>query len=940
MATLSQFKEDYFQSYINNVTKTPSNNINTVAQIPEDVPLETLIALTTYRPQVIQGTILQKNTQTSEAVQNATALRLQQSGLFTNNLRNFTPSISGRAIQRRRSADGRLIPLNPREALLSGLSPATRRLVQDLEDLRILRQIQDRLQQLTDRLEQQINKYTAIFNALINAPDALVSAGLTFLIDKLQQLEQFYNAAKAVLLLVRKVYENTRKAIIKALFKDIPRFARNVRRSIDVLRRILKLPEIPRRIKFPKFPKLPKFSFTAADFYVKYKLALNRLRLKSNLAYDKAYATAVAQSGYEIFDPNKDKIQDGLRRARNSLRQARAEFQAKQAIRTAAVERARNQLINNIRQTNTTVERERQNILKQYQNAKTARQQLQQQVGSRKAYLSATEASQLLRSSRVNIELKNIYGDLPTGTITPDGRTVYTDRTNNKVYVLQSARDRITELANKTTARVTANLNEVTTAANTFNNLFTSYGALAGGLNSNAIRTELVRNIVQEGNTVNQITRTAQQPTPGPVSLSSGTQQQEVSVNQQTKSISTVSRRLRPNDAIVEVERLNRQRAEQLGYSGVVSADATPPIPKEFNGQTIFEARLTISYASQSLEGRGAQIGLGQGVSSTVIGQRPVGSVGLSQLTTAPLTGNVVGQNVEVATGTPFIRTSATATLPTASRSPGARSPRATVPPPQIVPGGDIVAIPKLSVFEITALQNRLASPFISDEEKVRIREILGIGNEITSDLQLPTDTPLEFSQEATRPNLTVSVAGNRARLTYNAGRVANVEYSTDNGTTWTPVNPPARAGDILLDNLENGVYAARVRGVRADGTRTAPSQPKAIVVRASEPRILRTQAESATGVIIIFDDPVSSADISRYQFTTRSDNSLWIDALSATNEKRVVRSPILAYGLEENKTYTIRIRAVYLDGTFGPPSNTATFTTFKLFTQGGGVIS
>lgn len=597
MSTLSQLKEDYFQVYVNNATKTSSNNVNTIAQIPQDVPLETLIALTTYRPQVIQGTVLQRNTQTSIAVQNATALRLQQSGLFTNNLKNFTPSISGRAIQRKRG-DGQRIPLNPRDAILRGLNPATRKIVQDLEDLRILKDLQDRLQRQTDRLEQQINKYTAIFNALVNAPDALVSAGLTFLINKIDELEKLYNAAKAVYLLVKKTYENTKKAVLKALFKDIPRFRENTKKSIDVLRKILKLREIPRVIRFPKFPKLPKLSFTFADFYAKYKLALVNLKDKNSPFYDKAYSTALQQSGFEIFDPNKDRVQNTLRKARNSLRQVRADFQAKQAIRTAAVERARNQLIDNIRQTNTTVERERQNILKQYQNAKTAGQLARQQSGSRKAYLSATEASQLLRSSRVNVEVKNIYGDLPTGTITPDGRTVYTDRTNNKVYVLQSARDRINELANKTTARVTANLNDITSAANTVNNLFTSYGALAGGLNNTVIKTELTRNIVQEAQTVNQITRTAQQ-TPGPVALSTGTQQQEVSINQQTKSITTVSRRLRPNDALVEVEALNRQRAEQLGYSGVVSVDATPPIIKQLNGQNIYEARLTISYYSQ-----------------------------------------------------------------------------------------------------------------------------------------------------------------------------------------------------------------------------------------------------------------------------------------------------------------------------------------------------
>ena len=63
---MSFFKEEYFQSYIKSATNSLSGNITSIAQIPRDVPLETLIALTAYRPQIIQGTVLQKNTQTSE----------------------------------------------------------------------------------------------------------------------------------------------------------------------------------------------------------------------------------------------------------------------------------------------------------------------------------------------------------------------------------------------------------------------------------------------------------------------------------------------------------------------------------------------------------------------------------------------------------------------------------------------------------------------------------------------------------------------------------------------------------------------------------------------------------------------------------------------------------------------------------------------------------
>jgi hypothetical protein len=1279
-------KKDLFEPYVSSV-KIPQidssrTDITSVSTIPNDVPLETLIAVTIYRPGIVQGTLLQKSPQTLASVQNALAIRLQQTGFNISDLSKFKPSVfSGTAIQGtggtpasllRRLANGERIPLNARELLLKGLDPATRQLVNQLQDLKLLKLLQDRIQKQTDRLEQQISRYTSIFNALVNAPDAAVSGSLTFLINKIDQLEQLYNAAKAVFLLVKKAYENTKKAIIKALFTDIPRFRKNVKKSIDVLRRILKLREVPRVLKFPKIPKIPKITFSFSDFYKKYKVTLRSLKNKNSQFYDKAYQTALQQSGFEIFDPNKDKVQNSLRRARNALRQARSEFQAKQAIRTQAVERVRNDLINNVRHVNRTVERERQNILKQYQKAKTAQEKISQQIGERKEYLTNEVVATLSKDNAVDVRQKNIFGDLPysteirigggtlqvaaslsatealrVGYKISDGRVVYTDRTNNKAYVIQSVAERL-QNARQEAARYTdrvanraiANLGEIATAANTIKNLTDSYGSLTSGLNNKALKQDLIASIANEGRAVNRIAQEAAN-LPNIEQLDAPPPQQQVIVNQETKTITTISRRLRPNDALVEAEILNRQKAIEIGYSSGSLTEGTPPIPKSINGQVIYEAKLAITYVSQSLEGRGRQIGLGTGRTSTTIivpPPAPVLSIPQSVILSAqdallpadqkqliaennrriaeidnellqtvnldgsPISGeqraslraerlNLEDQNAKIRRGnvttprrpeprveilpniqypggvyqrnsrgnnvkliqerlnrivrptpllqedgifgnatfnavlqlqqqsnnvlvadgrvgrntweylfrlpvilpgiptptalipefslpdtsltnvrvplpplrlpedrveqldriivarvsgpdlqntinrarnltenrarqsgfsetprvdaefeqtrdlsgrtiynvvftadyiirggqvsgedlleqrqlevntllqrgfTPaqinsqfsppgpvdesgnvltsnasiFTRTSATAN-PTRPATP--RSPGTSAPPPQIVPGGDIAAIPKLSIFEINALQNRLASPFISDEEKVRIREILGVSQQISTDLTLPQDPQLEFSQEVTRPNLNVSFAGNRAKLSFNAGRVVNVEYSLDNGTTYTPVNPPARAGDILLDNLENGVYAARVRGIRADGTRTAPSQPKALVIRASEPRILRTEPESATSVIIIFDDPVSSADISRYQFTTRSDNSLWIDALSATNERRVVRSPILAYALEENKTYTVRIRAVYPDGTFGNPSNSATFTTFKTARQGGGLIA
>jgi hypothetical protein len=531
MTTLSQ----YFQTYINNVTNSSSNNITAIAQIPQDVPLETLIALTTYRPQIIQGTVLQRNTQTSASVRAAMEKRLQQSGVLTNNLRNFTPTISGSAVQRRRGG-GKPIPLNPRDIILRGLKPTTRKLVRDLEDLRILRELQNRLQNSTDRLEQQINKYTAIFNALVNSVDAALTAGLTFLIDKLEQLEQLYNSAKALYLLVKRAADNTRKAILKALFKDIPRFRENVKKTLDVMRKVLKLREIPRIVLFPKFPKLPKLNFTFADFYARYKLALTALKNKNSQFYDKAYSTAIQQSGFEIADPNKDVIQRGLQKARNSLRQARADLQVKQATRTAAVNQARNELINNIRQTNRTVERERNDMLKQYQNKKA-----KAQAG------------------------------------------------------IQSVENTITSAESIAAARLTTALRNVETGANAASNLLTAYGTLVGGLNNDVLKLEVTRNILQEAQTVNQIAQSGQQI--GTSEINTGTPSQETNINEETKTITTISRRLRVVDALAEVELLNRNRAQELGYSDKVSVDAPQPIEKQINGQPVYEARLTITYA-------------------------------------------------------------------------------------------------------------------------------------------------------------------------------------------------------------------------------------------------------------------------------------------------------------------------------------------------------
>lgn len=1649
--------QDSLKNQIEEASGQPGNTVIVVSQIPQDTNTETLIAATTYRPNSSAAqTLIQRNNQNTQVVAAAIENRLQTTGDVGNpKLLNYTPSVNALSnIQR--SINNAVLPLNSRENLLRGASARTQQLAAQFQDLRKLTELQQKLENITQRLEAQINTAGEVLKRFLNGPDAAASASIGVLISRLEDLEAAYTKVKAVLALVKKAYENTKRAIIKALFEDIPKMLEKIQKTKKTIEKILSVPETPRKIVFPKFPKLPKLAWKKIDLYAKAKKVWETFKKKNSEFRQKAYLKAIEQSGFEIIDPKKDKIQRGLTKARNELREARARLQAAQATRNEAVDRATKQLNKNINQINRNVERERERFTKEFKKLNSNLQKRLAEIGSRKKYLTEVEISSLVNSPTVNVLIKNLYGDLPntvrggslppepapppppptpiipypgkiygrgpgdtarndanvqriqqrlnevlnlTGTnalvidgiigpltdaairkfqqskslnvdgrvgsitwpalFTPtqsaqptnpaqlniasrddilrlglgqtptgpqsvqllstdqanklvdeylysrglspavrdseltgaelreravaraealakiqssgligqrtsDGREVYKETESGALYVLESAAERLTKLANKTTARLQANIEEITKAGDIVNDAIKATARVGAGFSRQSLRTSFQAELTKEIQTVNnlqELTRSAPSTPP----KADSTNPLETTIDPKTLTITTIARRPDATRAINDAADENRIRAEQYGLKGLLTYDAIPPVAKSANGQTIFEVvvkssykfttnaeitrasanaqlaatvkpytppineivqppvtyrpnaasvrfrqtpgttaqnttlrslttadALTLQYtpfvnanglvwgqyklistgeigwiannlitptpqlstainaprtvsqpsttststaaaaaagtvggvAATAATGLYKVVGVRQGdvlnirttgsASSAIVSTIPSNATGiqvtgaevqgwvpvtyqgtsgwvnkrfitpdiapttrtqqattpaapttattrtpspapissttagptasptavggtrtqvtstvpaerLSQVekrivevdaelrkvaddirtairlgqqasdpdafgraetavnnlkrketelktektalelekqkiqknnpgikstttTSSPATGTTaattttttsgtattttssptttttttstsnqtstqVQQNkkelssvrseiskiwlqrnpieneielledlqdtneaefknkggqakletlyakrrtlsenlvplfrsrkilesqipdsikykildisipssnqprtnkttvsfqatdglsvvtstyelgvlrdkklaIEVitrqilsneglngqgpqadfnypgtltatsspgtgttattttttttrATATPVTRTSATATPgPVTPRSPGSNA-----PPPQVVPGGDIVALPKLSVFEINALQNRLASPTVSEEEKARIRQILGLNSQIPSDLQLPKDPELEFSQEATRPNLSVSVAGSTAKLTYNAGRqVTNVEYSINNGRTWTLVNPPARSGDIILNNLENGVYAARVQGIKADGTRTAPSQPTAIVVRISEPRIIRTEPESISSVRVYFDDAVSPADISKYQFTTRSDNAVWTDAIGLVpGDKRVVRSPILVFALEENKTYTVRIRALYLDGTPGKISNSATFSTFKTSREGGGVIA
>jgi flagellar hook-basal body complex protein FliE len=851
-ATRSAQTNPYFASYIQNATNDVSK-IASVSRVPSDVPLETLVALSTFRPITAPGTVTQTSPQNIQGVQDAIRARLQASNVNITNLSNFVPSIAGNAIQTRgnptandRRVNGVLRGLNARQRVLAGLDPKTRKLVEDLQDLKRLRELQAKLEALAARLEQEIIKYTGIFNAIVNGPDAIASAFLTSVINKIELLERSYTSAKNLILLVKKTIENTVRAITKALFKDIPQSIARIRTGFDALTKILKLPEISLRLRFPKRPKFPRMNWTIGDFYQKYRKAFETLKQKNSQFYQKALDTAIQQSGVEIIDPNKDKIQQGLTKARNALKEARAQLQARQAVRNEAINRARTQLIDNIRKTTQVTERERERIARGdtglQRNAKNAIARAQARladIAGRRLYLTPEEQRIIQPSSRVAGSTTNAFGDLSYSVndrivVTPDGRTVYKDRRTDKLYVIQSPQDRVRELTATSVNRLQANAQEFTAGIGTINTAIATAAEVQATMNSKVLKAEFGINLLQEAQNVNNITREARQSTNEVTQQQNPVLADEFTIDAETRTVTTITRRLSASEATNQATAYNRRTAEFNGYTTPLTIRPSGPKLLNVSGQNVYELVLAITYKNFNNLNQARLEQLGQ-QQSAVAFDRSTATVG-TPITSVPASAPIsVSPQVEVPTSQ-FVAASATPRTSTPAPTPPIATPGFDIDQSQSIFGTPR----KLSVFEIEALNNRLASPLISDEEKVRIRQILGVANQLPTDLQLPKDAELEFSQEVTRPNLNVNLSGNTATLSFNARSNSdprvNVEYSLDNGNTWTAANPPRVSGDIVIPNLDTGIYAARIRGIRADGTTSISSQPKPIVINISKP--------------------------------------------------------------------------------------------------------
>ena len=171
-------------------------------------------------------------------------------------------------------------------------------------------------------------------------------------------------------------------------------------------------------------------------------------------------------------------------------------------------------------------------------------------------------------------------------------------------------------------------------------------------------------------------------------------------------------------------------------------------------------------------------------------------------------------------------------------------------------------------------------------------------------------------SVPAAPTSLTATAGDGEISVAFTAGAdggsaITNYEFSTNNGTDWTAMNPPVTASPAVITGLTNGtVYSIRLRAVSAAGNgaasdavsstpRTTPSAPTALVATAGDGEVSVAFTAGADG----------GSAITNYEFSTNGGTS-W----SAFNPV-VTASPAVIGGLTNGTSYSIRLRAVNAAG-------------------------
>jgi titin len=224
---------------------------------------------------------------------------------------------------------------------------------------------------------------------------------------------------------------------------------------------------------------------------------------------------------------------------------------------------------------------------------------------------------------------------------------------------------------------------------------------------------------------------------------------------------------------------------------------------------------------------------------------------------------------------------------------------------------------------------------------KLRAVNVRGAGPDSTGTVGRPAGAPAAptvVGAASTDGGLSVSfVAGSD-----NGAAITNVEFSTDNGITWTTRSPASAASPLAVTGLTNGTaYQVRLRSVNAQGSGTASAATQATPATVPDAPTIDSLAPADGGLVAEVSDGASNggASVLSYQYST-DDGNTWT---STASNSRTITIPSLVNGT----AYQLRVRAVNRIGagtqsaaTAGTPSRAPYAPTITSVAPGNGRLT
>jgi large repetitive protein len=174
----------------------------------------------------------------------------------------------------------------------------------------------------------------------------------------------------------------------------------------------------------------------------------------------------------------------------------------------------------------------------------------------------------------------------------------------------------------------------------------------------------------------------------------------------------------------------------------------------------------------------------------------------------------------------------------------------------------------------------------------------------------IPSTTPsAPTSLVATHGDTQVSVAFTAGS---NGGAaITNYQYSTDNGSTFQAFSPAQASSPVVITGLSNGTsYSIKLKAMNLDGTSSASSTVSSTPSKVPEPPTNLSYTTGDAQVSIAFTAPNNNgAVITNYQYSTNGGSSFQAFSPAQTS------SPVTISGLTNGTSYSVKLKAVNVDG-------------------------